>query len=115
MEFFSGSDAALRVGSLNGETLVGLYARYGFILEGIIGVVPTKLIRKKIPQFFEPSFYGARAIVKATLSKCPSQLGYVAQTIALKSGIELDTSSYSNLWYLKIKNIDLYSKSKFIS
>lgn len=112
MEFFSGSDAALRVGSLNGETLVGLYARYGFIGEGIIGVVPTKLIKKKIPQFFEPSFYGVRAIVKATLSKCPSQLGYVAQTIALKSGIELDTSSYSNLWYLKIKNIDLYSKSK---
>lgn len=111
MEFFAGSDAALRVGSLNGETLVGLYARYGFIGEGVIGVAPTSLIRKKIPQFFDPSFYGVRGMVTATLSKCPSQLGYVAQTIALKSGIKLDTSSYDQLWYLKIRNIDLFTKA----
>src|ERR1700722_146405 len=38
MEFFAGSDAALRIGSLNGETLVGLYARYGFVGEGLVGV-----------------------------------------------------------------------------
>lgn len=112
MEFFAGSDAALRVGSFNGDTLVGLYARYGFIGEGIIGVVPTQLIKKRIPHFFEPSFYGARALIKATLSKCPSQLGYVAQTIALRSGIEIDTSAYDNLWYLKISDIDVYTKAK---
>ena len=110
MEFFAGSDAALRVGSFNGETLVGLYARYGFIGEGIIGVAPTNLIKKKVPLFFDPQFYGVRAMIKATLTKCPSQLGYVAQTIALRSGIELDTSYYDNLWYLKIKDIDLFTK-----
>lgn len=110
MEFFAGSDAALRVGSFNGETLVGLYGRYGFIGEGIIGIVPTSLIKKKIPYFFESPFYGARALLKATLSKCPSQLGYVAETIALKSGIDLRTRSYGDLWYLKIKDIDLFNK-----
>ncbi len=110
MEFFAGSDAALRVGSFNGETLVGLYARYGFIGEGIIGIAPTNLIKKKVPLFFDPQFYGVRAMIKATLTKCPSQLGYVAQTIALRSGIELDTSYYDNLWYLKIKDIDLFTK-----
>lgn len=108
MEFFSGSDAALRVGSFNGETLVGLYARYGFVGEGIIGIVSTTQIKKKIPNFFEPSFYGTRAMMKATLTKCPSQLGYVAQTIALRSGIEIDTKNYKNLWYLKVKDIEPY-------
>ncbi|MCB9096050.1 MAG: hypothetical protein H6630_00030, partial [Arcobacter sp.] len=108
MEFFAGSDAALRVGSFNGETLVGIYARYGFIGEGIIAVVPTKLIKNKITNFFEPNFYGARATISATLTQCPSQIGYVAQTIALRSGIELNTKSYANLWYLKIKKIELF-------
>jgi hypothetical protein len=112
MEFFAGSDAALRVGSFNGETLVGLYGRYGFIGEGIIGVAPTKLILKKIPNFFNPSFYGARAMIKATLSKCPSQLGYVAETIAVRSGIDLSTRNYTNLWYLKIKDINLCTKEQ---
>ncbi|MGV8018318.1 MAG: hypothetical protein AB2L26_13280 [Ignavibacteria bacterium] len=112
MEFFAGSDAALRVGSFNGETLVGLYARYGFIGEGIIGVAPTALIKKKIPQFFESAFYGTRAIIKGTLSRCPSQLGYVAETITVKSGINFGIRNLKNLWYLKIKDIDLYKKDK---
>ncbi len=111
MEFFAGSDAALRVGSFNGETLVGLYARYGFIGEGLVAVAPTALIRKKISSFFDPSFIGVRALIKATVSKCPSQLGYVAQTIALRTGIEIDTTAYDNIWYLKISDIDLYTKS----
>ncbi len=110
MEFFAGSDAALRVGSFNGETLVGLYGRYGFIGEGIIGVIPTSLIKKKIPQFFDSNFYGARVMLKATLSKCPSQLGYVAETIAIRSGINLETRNYDKLWYLKITDLNLYKK-----
>ena len=112
MEFFAGSDAALRVGSFNGETLVGLYGRYGFIGEGIIGIAPTSLIRKKIPNFFDASFYGARAMIKATISKCPSQLGYVAETIAVRSGINLKTRNFNELWYLKIKEIDLFTKEQ---
>ena len=107
MEFFAGSDAALRIGSLNGETLVGLYARYGFIGEGLVGVVPTKLLLRSIPDFFHPSFFGAHARVYGRLAKCPSQHGFVAQSIARKSGIELDISNYKNIYYLQINRISV--------
>ena len=33
LEFYAGSDETIRTGSLNGETLVGLYSRYGYIGE----------------------------------------------------------------------------------
>ena len=112
MEFFAGSDAALRIGSINGESIVGLYARYGFIGEGLIGVIPTKLINKKIPNFFHPDFFGCRALISGRVSRCPAQHGYVAQGIALKAGIEIDISGYQNLWYLQINHIRLFTKEK---
>ena len=105
MEFFAGSDAALRIGSLNGETLVGLYARYGFVGEGLVGVVPTKLLLKAIPDFFQPRFFGVRARVNGRLSRCPAQHGYVAQGIAAKSGIVLDVSNYKNIPFLQINRV----------
>jgi hypothetical protein len=107
MEFFAGSDAALRIASLNGETLVGLYARYGFVGEGLVGVVPTKLILKAIPDFFHPSFFGVHAHVYGRIAKCPAQHGFVAQTIARKSGIELDISNYKNIYYLQVSKISI--------
>lgn len=111
MEFFAGSDAALRIRSLNGETLVGLYARYGFIGEGLIGVVPTKLLLKAIPDFFHKSYFGANATIYGRLAKCPAQHGYVAQTIARKSGIDIDISGYKDVYYLQINKIVVASRS----
>jgi hypothetical protein len=105
IEFFAGSDAALRIGSLNGETLVGLYARYGFVGEGLVGVVPTKLLLRAIPDFFHPSFFGVRARVRGRLARCPAQHGFVAQGIARKSGIEIDISHYKNIPYLQINRV----------
>lgn len=105
MEFFAGSDAALRVGSINGESIVGLYSRYGFVGEGLVGVVPTSLINKVIPDFFTPDFIGVRAIVKGRLSRCPSQHAYVIQAIAESAGIEFDLQGYKNTWYMKIDSI----------
>lgn len=105
IEFFAGSDAALRIGSLNGETLVGLYGRYGFVGEGLIGVVPTKLLLKALPDFFQPNFFGARAKVTGRLERCPAQHGFVAEGIARRSGIELETSHYRNVPYLQINKI----------
>jgi hypothetical protein len=107
MEFFAGSDAALRIASLNGETLLGLYARYGFVGEGLVGVVPTKLLLRAIPDFFHPSFFGAYARIYGRIAKCPSQHGFVAQTIARKSGIDLDISNYKNVYYLQVSKIGL--------
>jgi hypothetical protein len=107
MEFFAGSDAALRIASLNGETLVGLYARYGFVGEGLVGVVPTKILLRAIPDFFHPTFFGVHAQVYGRVAKCPSQHGFVAQSIARKSGIELDISNYKNIYYLQISKIRL--------
>jgi len=105
MEFFAGSDAALRVSSLNGESIVGLYSRYGFVGEGLVGVVPTKLVRKAVPDFFTPAFIGSRAIVKGRMARCPSQHGYVVQAIAQKAGIPFDLRGYKNTWYVKIHSI----------
>lgn len=111
MEFFAGSDATLRIGSLNGETLVGLYSRYGYIGEGIVGVIPTKYLLSVIEDFFSPSYYGSRAEVHARLSRCPAQHGYVAQTIARKAGVDLPLSDYRGLYYLHINKIKLPTKS----
>lgn len=105
MEFFAGSDAALRIGSLNGESVVGLYGRYGFVGEGLVGVVPTTLIKKAVPEFFTPNFIGVRALVKGRLARCPSQLGYVIQAITQPAGIQFDLGGYRNTWYLKVDSV----------
>jgi hypothetical protein len=111
MEFFAGSDAALRIDSLNGETLVGLYARYGFVGEGIVGVVPTKLLRKALPDFFHPSFFGVRARIYGRLALCPAQHGFVAQAIAQKSGIDVNIAGYKSIYYLQVNKIVVASKA----
>lgn len=112
MEFFAGSDNALRIGSLNGETLVGLFSRYGYVGEGLIGVVPTNYIRKAVPDFFHPNFYGVRARVYGRLALCPSQHGFVAQGIARKAGIDLDISGYKTLYYLNISKISIVRREQ---
>ncbi len=81
LEFYSGSDQAIRTGSLNGETLVGLYNRYGYVGEGILGVVATSELKKNIPDFFDKDFWGCHAEVLGVLSYCPAQHGHVAQSI----------------------------------
>lgn len=111
MEFFAGSDAALRIGSLNGESIVGLYDRYGFVGEGIVGVLPTKLLLRSLPDFFHPSFFGERVLVSARLSRCPAQHGFVAQSIAASAGIDLDISKYKDLWYLQINGLHKFRSS----
>jgi hypothetical protein len=107
IEFFAGSDAALRIGSLNGETLVGLYGRYGFVGEGLVGVVPTRLLLKAMPDFFQPRFFGARAKISGRLARCPAQHGFVAQGIAQRSGIDLDMTRYKNIPYLQINRVSV--------
>jgi len=110
MDFYASADAALRVGSLNGETIVGLYHRYGYIGDGLIGVAPTTLIRKKLPNFFTSGYYGSRVMVSGKLSRCPSQHSTIAKGIALNAGIKMDFSGQQNLWYLQINNIKLINK-----
>lgn len=112
LEFYAGSDETIRTGSLNGETLVGLYNRYGYIGEGILGVVSTSLLMKHLPAFFSESFYGVHARVTATLSKCPSQHGFVAQGMFQKVGLKLNTDQYTDIPYLKINSIKLYRKER---
>jgi len=110
MEFFVTADEALRVGSINGETLVSLYHRYGYIGDGIPAIVQTKLIKKLIPDFFEKSYFGTRVIVNGTLRKCPSQHGLVVQSIADNAGIKLE-SNYFKIPYIDIASIKLFNKS----
>lgn len=110
MEFYVGADETLRIGSFNGESLVGLYYRYGYVGEGIIGVVSTSYIKKVIPQFFDKEFYGARAVITGTVELCPTQHGYVAQGIAKRAGIDISMIDYSKLPYINIQSIKLYKK-----
>lgn len=109
LEFYAGSDDALRTGAINGETLVGLYNRYGYIGEGVLGVVPSKLLLKKLPDFFNKNFFGSRVRVKGVLDKCPAQHGYVALGMFQKAGIPLQLDSYREIPYIKISSIQLYN------
>lgn len=110
MEFYAGSDDAIRTGPLNGETLVGLYDRYGYIGEGILGVVQTSILSKEIPDFFKDKFWGCRVRIKGTLTHCPAQHGFIAQGMFMKAGIPVETSQYKELPYVKISSISLYRK-----
>ena len=110
MEFYVGADETLRVGSLNGETLVGLYYRYGYIGEGIIGVVSTTKLLKLIPNFFDKEFFGTRAVVTGTVELCPTQHGFVAQGIANKAGIDISSVDYKKLPYVNINSLKLINR-----
>lgn len=115
MEFYVGADETLRIGSLNGETLVGLYYRYGYIGEGIIGVAQTSKLLNVLPDFFDKNFVGARALISGTIELCPTQHGFVAQGIAKNAGINLDMIDYSKLPYVNIHKIKLNSKDNTYS
>ncbi len=112
LEFYAGSDETIRTGSLNGETLVGLYNRYGYIGEGLLGVAPTKYILKQIPDFFATDFFGLHARITGTLSKCPTQHGFVAQGMFQKVGLKLNTDLYKEIPYIKINSIKVYKKEQ---
>ena len=105
LEFYAGSDETIRTGALNGETLVGLYNRYGYIGEGVLGVVSTSYLRRIIPDFFAPKFWGCRAKISGTLSYCPAQHGFVAQGMFQKVGLTLNADQYREIPYLKINYI----------
>ena len=110
MEFYAGSDDAIRTGPLNGETVIGLYNRYGYIGEGVLGVVATSYLRKCIPDFFAANFWGCRARISGRLAYCPAQHGFVAQGMFEKAGIHIDTDSYKEIPYIKVSSIKLFHR-----
>ena len=112
LEFYAGSDETIRTGSLNGETLVGLYNRYGYIGEGMLGVVSTSYLLKKLPDFFSPKYWGTHARITGTLSYCPAQHGFVAQGMFAKAGLHLETDQYKEIPYIKINSIKLYHRER---
>lgn len=111
MEFLNGSDSSLRLKSLNGESLVGVFARYGYIGEGLLAVAPTKYLMKVLPDFFHPDFFGKVARIGGRVSRCPTQHGFVLQGIAARAGVKVDTSHYKELYYLQINSISLRKKA----
>lgn len=112
LEFYAGSDETIRTGSLNGETLIGLYNRYGYIGEGVLGVISTSYLLKHLPDFFNVNFWGCRARITGTLSYCPAQHGFVAQGMFSKVGHHLSTDQYKEIPYIKINSIKLYSNER---
>ena len=112
LEFYSGSDQAIRTGSLNGETLVGLYNRYGYIGEGILGVIATTELKKRIPSFFDKDFWGCHAEILGILSFCPAQHGHVIQTMINRFGLPIKVDSYNEIPYIKITSIKVYKKER---
>jgi hypothetical protein len=112
LEFFAGSDAALRVGAINGESIVGIYSRYGFVGEGLVGVAPTKLLIAAIPRIFDPEFVGARVRIGGHMARCPSQHAFVAQSIAASANMALDITQYRQLPYIQINSIKPYTSPR---
>jgi hypothetical protein len=111
LEFFAGSDSALRIGRINGETVVGIYNRYGFVGEGLVGVVPTKLLLKAIPNVFDADFVGSFARIRGKMGRCPSQHMMVARSIAASASINLDTAVYKTLPYVQINSLKPYTSA----
>lgn len=110
LEFYAGSDDTIRTGSLNGETLVGLYARYGYIGEGFLGVIPTNVLLKTFPDFFNINFFGARVIAKGYLKKCPTQHYFIAKKMFDSMNVPLEQSEYKDVMYLEISKIIPFNK-----
>lgn len=110
MEFLNGSDSSLRLKSLNGESLVGIFARYGYVGEGLLAVAPTKYLTKVVPDFFRPDFFGRVARIGGRVARCPTQHGFVLQGIAARAGVKVDISHYKELYYLQINSISLNKK-----
>lgn len=110
LDFYAGSDECIRTGSLNGETLVGLYNRYGYIGEAVLGVVSTRYLMKVLPDFFSPQFWGQRAVISGSLSYCPSQHGFIAQSMFAKAGINISMENYKEIPYVKINSIKLFHR-----
>ncbi len=111
MEFLNGSDTSLRLKSLNGESLAGIFARYGYIGEGLLAVVPTLDILKVLPDFFHPDFYGKVARIGGRIARCPTQHGFALQALAAKAGVKVDISHYRELHYLQVNSISVRTKS----
>lgn len=111
MEFLNGSDSSLRLKSLNGESLVGVFARYGYVGEGLLAVAPTKYLTKVLPDFFHPNFFGKVARIGGRIARCPTQHGFVLQGIAARAGVKVDISQYKDLYYLQINTISIKRKS----
>jgi hypothetical protein len=112
LEFFAGSDAALRIGKINGETIVGIYNRYGFVGEGLVGVVPTRLLLKAVPNIFDTNFVGTHARISGYVARCPSQHALVAKSIAASANINLDITKYRDLPYVAINSVKPYTSSR---
>lgn len=111
LEFFYGSDSALRLESLNGETLVGIYDRYGYVGRGLLGVVWTRYITDKLKDFFHPRNFGSVARVGGIIAKCPTQHAFVAKSIETKIGLKIaERTQYKHLYYLNINSIEMASK-----
>lgn len=102
LDFTAGSDSSLRVGSVNGESIIGIYNQYAYVGEGIIGIVPTKSLLKAIPEALTPRFLARRVLLAGRLSRCPAQHGFVVDSICRKAGINLDLKGYQNLWYVQV-------------
>lgn len=112
LEFYAGSDDTIRTGSLNGETLVGLYARYGYIGEGFLGVISTNVLLKTFPDFFNVNFFGARVIVKGKLKKCPTQHYFIAKKMFESMNVPLQQEEYKEVLYLEITKIMPFNKQR---
>jgi hypothetical protein len=105
LEFFNGSDTSLRLKSLNGESLVGIFARYGYVGDGLIAVAPTRDLLRELPEFFQPDFFGCTARIGGRLGRCPTQHGFVLQGIAAQAGVKINLPEYRDLYYLQINSI----------
>lgn len=112
MEFYVSGDALLRVGSVNGETLVGLFSRYGYGGDGLLGIAPTSYINQVLPSFFYGGFTGTRARVKGRLCRCPHQHYTVVQSVLKDTDIMRPYEDFKNLLYLNIEKIEPVRKSK---
>ncbi len=112
LSFYIGSDHALRIKNWGDKVVVGLYNRYGYIGDGLLGVVSKRYLMNILPDFEMKNFYGSHVKITGVLHHCPIEHINCIKDIANKANLNLDFSKMSSIPYIEIKKIKTFNSSK---
>lgn len=112
LSFYINSDLVLRMKSIADRSIVGLYDRYGYAGDGLIGIIPEKLLLSCLPAFYSMNYWGARVVVEGVVRQCPAEHLVIVKDLAQKGSINIDSINYHETLYLDIQKIHLFNKDK---
>lgn len=103
--FYIGSDMALRLKPFADNVVVGLYEKYGYIGNGLLGTISKTELLKIMPYFFDVDFCGKYVELTGIIGKCPIEHSIKIKEIAEKANLKINFNQFSSLPYLKITKV----------